>query len=530
MFPGLLITVILSFNSTHCATDLIKNLHGPIEKTPFEIKKPSGPPFSVGDTFSFWAFDLTSMPPEQIQVPATCRGVGEHCYVFVDDEEWGVHMDSSDVAEVIYRFDRATLADSTRGIFEMDSTYFGAPPNLDGDPRIVIFYYDMGSFAGNVFDGYFDPLNELPDSIAFPVYGYHSNEMEMFYMSCYPGQPASHSRLSVLSHEFEHMIHWNHDQDEESWVDEGCAEYAMVLYGLPDPITGFYNNPDNDLTSWNNQWDDYIKTMLFFTYLSEHYGGPSTLTAVVADTLNGIAGIDDVLENLGLGVTFRDVFRNWVTANFLDDDSLYGYTTFNLPPFHLSGDHTSYPVGPVNTSVNHWAADYISFSNGTDTLTITFDGSENALFGARVLLLGAETTVVDIPLDSLQNGEGDFPGFGIDFDRAVLIAMGLSSEGGTSYRYSASAMTDVEELPSAPLPARLYGGASPYLVIQLEKPAKLDMGIFDVTGRTICRKSFGTRGPGRVKLNIGPLPKRSGIYFVRLKAGGREVSFRLLRL
>jgi len=530
MFPGLLISLVFSLNSARCASDLVKSLHGSIEKPRLELMNPSGPPFSPGDTFSFWALDLTSMPPEQVQIPATCRGVGEHCYVFVDDEEWNVHMDSSDVAEIVYRFDVATLADSARGIFEMDSTYFGAPPDFDGDPRIVIFYYDMGSFGGSVFDGYFDPLNELPDSIAFPLYGYHSNEMEMFYMSCYPGQPASHSRLSVLSHEFEHMIHWNHDQDEESWVDEGCAEYAMVLYGLPDPITGFYNNPDNDLTSWNNQWDDYIKTMLFFTYLSEHYGGPSTLTAVVADTLNGIAGIDNVLENLGLGATFSDVFKNWVTANFLDDDSIYGYTTFNLPPFHLSGNHTSYPVGPVNANVNHWAADYISFSNGADTLSISFDGSDNSIFGVRVLLLGAETTVVDIPLDSIQNGEENFAGFGVDFDRAVLIAMGLASEGGTGYRYSASATTSVEEQAASAFSSRFVRGKSSYFVLQLERPTPIEMELFDATGRKIYGENLGTRGPGRIKLNIGPLPERSGIYFGTLKVGGREINFRLLKL
>ena len=42
--------------------------------------------YNVGDVRDFWRFDFTEMPPSWEQAPATCRAVGEHCYIFVSDE------------------------------------------------------------------------------------------------------------------------------------------------------------------------------------------------------------------------------------------------------------------------------------------------------------------------------------------------------------------------------------------------------------------------------------------------------------
>jgi sensor histidine kinase YesM len=49
------------------------------------------------------------MPPGWIQLPATCRAVGEHCYVFVADEEWQITMDEADVQEVFNYLEFETM-------------------------------------------------------------------------------------------------------------------------------------------------------------------------------------------------------------------------------------------------------------------------------------------------------------------------------------------------------------------------------------------------------------------------------------
>ena len=285
----------------------------PLEKDPLP---------EVGDTMTFWAWDLTTMPPPWILVPATCRAVGEYCYVFVADDQWNVNMDSVDVALVVERFDQSTPADPTRGIYEINTETFGPPPDeLDQDPKIYIFYSALGCFMGSCFDGYFSVFNEYTEAEAREMGG-HSNEVEMFYMSCDPINPTANSTLSVLAHEFEHMIHWNMDPDEASWIDEGCAEYAMYLYGHPDPITGFPQSPDDNLIVWDNSWVDYIQTYLFMMYLTGHYGGDSTITALVSEPANSIAGVENTLAGLGYLETFEEVFTAWTVANFLDDTSI----------------------------------------------------------------------------------------------------------------------------------------------------------------------------------------------------------------
>ena len=127
------------------------------------------------------------------------------------------------------------------------------------------FYYDFD--VGS--DGFFWIFDQQCDNVA----AYHSNECDVVYMNCSDYDPAGSYLLAVLAHELEHLIHYNHDVDEASWVDEGLAELAMWLYGNPDNISSFNTNPDRNLTSFTGAWADYIKTYLLSLYFYERYGG-----------------------------------------------------------------------------------------------------------------------------------------------------------------------------------------------------------------------------------------------------------------
>ena len=225
--------------------------------------------YNVGDTKTLWKWDLSVMPPAWVQAPSTCKAVGEHCYIFVADEDWQTHMDESDVQVVMNYLEDETMATEEYGAIEMDEEHFGpVPDELDNDPKIIVFYSALGSFGGSTFDGYFSVYNQVTEeeSHNFNPPG-HSNECEMIYMTCHPLNPTDPVRISVLAHELQHMIHWGFDQNEETWLNEGMSELAMVYFGMPDPITSFPNNPNNTLTEWNQEFSDYVKTMLFFTYL-----------------------------------------------------------------------------------------------------------------------------------------------------------------------------------------------------------------------------------------------------------------------
>lgn len=511
-----------------------------------DIPLEKGPPPEVGDTITFWAWDFTVMPPPWILVPATCRAVGEYCYVFVADDQWNVNMDSTDVVLVVEKFDHSTPADPTRGIYETNTEIFGpAPDEIDGDPKIYIFYSALGCFMGTCFDGYFSAFNQYTELEAREMGG-HSNEVEMFYMSCDPINPTANSTLSVLAHEFEHMIHWNMDPDEVAWVDEGCAEYAMYLYGYPDPITGFPDNPDDNLIVWDNAWVDYIQTYLFTMYFAEKYGGDSTITALVAEHANSIAGVENTLALRGYSETFEEVFVDWTVANFLDDTSIdmgqYGYEWIELPPFHAS-QHSAYPVVGFSALVEHWAADYIRFTNGSH-MTLSYDGRNSSLFSVQLLKMDKSlpTMVEDAPLDSLQNGVFHLPDFGTGYDTLVMVSAHITSAGGEQYSYSMESFAGVA-LPDLPAvedgAVHLYRNqpnpfcAQTAIRFSLPDRQRARLSVYDVEGRLVRELLSGEAGADYTViiwdgLDESGAPAASGVYYSHLEAGGESLSARMV--
>lgn len=322
--------------------------------------------FAVGDTMTFWSWMLSVMPPQWIQVPSTCRAVGEHCYIFVADNQWNIHMDQSDIDIILPYLEDHTMNSYQYGAIEMDIQTFGPiPDELDGDPRLIVFYSALGSFMGTMFDGYFSAYNQVTEEEAQNMNPPgHSNECEMIYMTCHPLNPVDPIRISVLSHELEHLIHWGGDVDEILWVDEGCAELAMVLFGLPDPIIEFPNQPDNSLILWNQDFADYVKVMLFYTFLYEHYDNGSLIADIVAEPLNSISGVSQQLTENDITQTFGEIFTDWTVANIVDnteyESGRYGYDMLDMPYFSAIATHLVYPAAG-NGTVSFWAGEYIRF-------------------------------------------------------------------------------------------------------------------------------------------------------------------------
>ena len=127
---------------------------------------------------------------------------------------------------------------------------------------------------------------------------------------------AHSARLSL------HMIHFNMDVNEFTWLNEGCSDLAVLkCYGYTGTLQGHVNqfelNPDNDLTEWEQQVYDYGNSFAFIEYLDEHYGGSPFTTALVAEPGDNRQGVTDTLAARGFSDTFTDVFLNWtVTVNF----------------------------------------------------------------------------------------------------------------------------------------------------------------------------------------------------------------------
>ena len=393
--------------------------------------------YSVGDTESFWKWNFTAMPPSNQLLASTCRAVGEHFYMFVADEEWNDTMNQADIDTIFPYLDTNTMSDLGIGAVQMDIDVFGPIPDVhDNDPKLIIFYSELQSYNGSAFDGYFNIYNQMTEAQAQAA-DQESNECEMIYMTCNPLDPAEPIRISVLSHELQHLIHWGMDANEATWVDEGCAEYAMHMFGMPDPITGFPTNSNNDLTSWDQTWSDYVQTYLFFAFIAENYGGSDIISAIVAETQNENAGIEAALNDNGYDVSFADVFTEWTNANFLKD-----YETLDLPSFTPAIIHTQYPATRTST-VEGWAAKYIRLTNGANDIEIHFESE--GTFNVNVLKYNIDGNH-EIQTFITEAGSGSVlvPAFEGDFSYIGLNVSNITSEE-TEFSYNVRVAADPAE-------------------------------------------------------------------------------------
>jgi len=397
----------------------------------------------VGDTWDWYIWDLSGFPTATLK-PCTVRGMGANSYIVVDDDEWNVSITQADVDRIVAHFeDQSVGSFPDQGIWTLNTSHFGDPPNpLDGLDRVFLLYYRFNIAA----DGFFWVYDQFPDG----TQPFASNEADVVYLATDNLDPGGNYMLAVAAHEFQHMIHYNQDSNEEIWVEEGLGELAMWLFGNPDLISQFNSNPDNSLIVWSSTWADYIQTYLWTLYAYEQFGGQPTIWDLVHHPANGMAGYLSALTGQGYMVTMEDVFGDWSVANYLDDPSVpagqYGYVGDDLPPFVPFSTHTAYPATGTGT-VQNWATDYVRLTGFAGPPTLDFNGADSRDFRVSVMAIDPSlpTVVRWLSLDSANDGQLEFTEAAGYAEVVISIANVYPSTGAT-YSYT------VTDATSASLP------------------------------------------------------------------------------
>ncbi|MFH0860765.1 MAG: 6-bladed beta-propeller [Candidatus Altiarchaeota archaeon] len=431
---------------------------------------------SLGDNRTFWVVD-NGWPT---QVTATLRAASGNAYVYVQYEDpggydvwndgvyWDGYITQDDVNTIANEFN-SSIYPVTRSVFGEER-----PTGVDNDAHVTILLYDIDSsfLYGNWLNGwvlgYFYPGNER--TTAQDPY---SNQRKMIYIDTYPSiergstttytPSANHNdsyypeganeSFGTVAHEFQHMIHWYHDQDEDTWVNEGLSDYSEYANGyghMMDHVSSFLSRPDDDLTQWGQTSADYGSSYLFILYLLEKYGGNVTAAALVNDSSNGIAGINNTLSSRGYSQNFLDAFNDWTIANYVDDTTIYsgryGYDSINLrvqPSKVHSRIHSPMPTNNASANVSNWAADYIKFliTSENNTLNLSFWGNSHT-FRAYVIRTNmsnsSQTIVENFTLNPSRFGTSTYYDFGQGYDTVVFVPTAQDSDYGTkpAYNYS----------------------------------------------------------------------------------------------
>ena len=327
------------------------------------------PEYAVGDRIPFWVANVDTN--HHFEVEAELLYKNEVVYVWA---ELGHSLDLDRMAASADRF--------AQKIYPQVRAFFGSEPNpgIDGDPRLHILH---ASRLGRGIAGYFSGADAF-SSLANPF----SNQKEMFSISLDWLHQLRDYQLyeSVLAHEFQHMVHWHNDRNEETWVNEGLSELAQEVAGYP-PDLGFArvfaSNPDTQLNTWNMDPNDtgrhYGSAYLFMAYFLQRFG-EEMMQTVVSQPANGTRGFDAALQKAGRNLSFEDVFADWVVANYVSDfdalaqHGISGYRQLQAPEPAVAESISRLTQGTKNGSVRNFGVDYISLS-GRGDVTFHFQGN-----------------------------------------------------------------------------------------------------------------------------------------------------------
>jgi hypothetical protein len=331
--------------------------------------------YQNGASRNFWVLNVNTNAYRQITAALAYQT--PHLLFWVEN---GVDYEPEDVMRLADAFENQIYA-RNRALFGSEFS-----PGVDNDLRLTILYADqLGGAAG-----YFSSADSY-----MPEIDRYSNQSEMFYLS------ADHIHLSqgyaygVMAHEFQHMIHWFQDRDEEAWINEGLSELAVDLNGFD---TGgftylFASNPDLQLNFWpgNDQGSSaphYGASYLFIKYLYEQFG-KELIRDLVSQPENGFSGVRAALLKHGFinaddANAIETLFQDWTVTNFLHGKpgaaSEGGYQDTDLALRIEPGRTISCGDAPIKDTVSQFGTDYIAIDcSGDFEVMVNWDDTVRVL-------------------------------------------------------------------------------------------------------------------------------------------------------
>ncbi len=385
---------------------------------------------TTGETKLFWVPDTSSVPYEFYQINATLEVIGPNSLIYSNlSISLPTLLDLNDSFENM--------------IYPSLTEFFGSTSDIDSNGKIIILLFDIqdGLSGTQYVSGFFYSLNQYLNEDLNIIQRY-SNEAEILFIDGNEGLDLlKRGDFETIAHEFQHMVHFGNDDEEHLWLDEGASMFAEYLIG-EDPFSsstyksGFQSNPDVSLTYWDYDdaqglvMENYGASFAFYLYLAEHYGGSPFIQNIVQRSTHGIDSIEDSLAAFGYSTNFREVFRNWTIANYLDDISFangsYGYYNTSLA---MSVEHTysSSALARTDNTVPYWGTDYLVFNVPSGSpFNLEFHGVDNAGYILTAILSNSSLKPHVVPIQIAADGFVNFSAQDLGFS-AEKITLAISS-------------------------------------------------------------------------------------------------------
>lgn len=243
----------------------------------------------------------------------------------------------------------------------------------------------------------------------------------------------------IVAHEFQHLLHYDLDFNEDIWLDEGMADLSIRISlgpgtpALQSHIDAFEMYPENDLVRWDEGAPpDYLETLADYgraysmiAYLADHYGGRDFISDLAANSRNGISSVDDELSSWSFSDTLHDVHQKERMADILDDP-LYGGGIYDQGLMDVgvparNGTTGSYPFQHSEGSTKRYGLYTYRFTGGSSGLAFVLNSS--AVVSATLVGTSSGNPVWSANISS-SNGIMEMEqlsGFGSDYDTVHAV-------------------------------------------------------------------------------------------------------------
>lgn len=285
---------------------------------------------------------------------ATLRGFGDHCLVWVADENYnasgGEGVSDESVSGIVTSFDKLYYPETALlgheyggGVSPTDASYGGA----DGEARVNIFVYDIEydydgtSTQDSGIVGYFWAKDLFPQDVSpSALVGTSSsvetvsNVGEIFYIDAHFLHEYADFTYVTLAHEFQHMINFNRKNARLNIADDVPTWYNEMLSLMAEdalaPLLGIdsssdaapaermrlfnYYYPMGGLTYWDPDYAGYYSypfAYAFGAYLARNYGGARLLESLLANDSVGVDSVNSALSSVGSAADFPTAFQKF---------------------------------------------------------------------------------------------------------------------------------------------------------------------------------------------------------------------------
>lgn len=342
------------------------------------------PDWEIGDRRVFYV--IATDKAETLTVDAELIWLGENFAVWLD----------SDVRRPVSDSIRAGFADFDLRVIDLMRSIFGseASPGVDNDPRLHALFTDK--LALGVL-GYFSSRDTVSPNVS-PF----SNGMELFMLNDVLLTASGERVVNTLSHEFQHMIHYNQDGNEGSNFDEGFSGFAEELTGKrfsDGTETAFYRQPDTPLSWWKvspSVLASYGASYLFTKYVADQMG-LGFLKPWGEAQANQFDGLDEALQSVGADISADELYASWLgenlraaiagasTTKVWRDGESFGKSALRA----VDVTELTCDAGTITEEVLSYGGRYFRLNRerGQAELTVSF-GSEMPLFS----MIGADET------------------------------------------------------------------------------------------------------------------------------------------